>query len=212
VVFEVPDAVRALERLDYTTVWEEHTLYFTANTFRGCLQHAGFDVVSLKTFPYTLENSLVAIARAGAAKGERRSVPRGECERARRFLREFPNVRDRIRRQLDEFDRIAMLGAGHLTGAFLNLYDLADRVAFVVDDNPHKQGLFMPGSRLPILSSSALPENGIDLCLMTVRPEIEEQVALKNRRFVEMGGLLASVFPDSVYSLDRAAKAVGAAS
>ena len=65
VVFEVPDATRALDRLDYTTVWEEHVLYFTPATLRGCLERAGFEVVSLESYPYTLENSLVAIVRAG---------------------------------------------------------------------------------------------------------------------------------------------------
>ena len=64
VVFEVPDAVRALERLDYTTVWEEHVIYFTPCTLCGCLEAAGFEVVSLTTYPYTLENSLVVIARS----------------------------------------------------------------------------------------------------------------------------------------------------
>ena len=44
-----------------------------------------------------------------------------------------------------------MLGAGHLSGAFINLYGLAEQIEFVADDNPNKQGLLMPGSRLPIL-------------------------------------------------------------
>ena len=51
-----------------------------------------------------------------------------------------------------------MLGAGHMTERFVNLYGLAERIEFVVDDSPNKQGLFMPGSRLPILPSSELVE------------------------------------------------------
>ena len=99
-----------------------------------------------------------------------------------------------------------MLGAGHLTGAFLNLYGLADRIEFVADDNPNKQGLFMPGSRLPILASSELLAREIDLCLMSVRPEIEDTVAAKNAAFTARGGVLASVFPDSPYSIERLAE------
>ncbi len=204
VVFEVPDATRALDRLDYTTVWEEHTLYFTPATLRGCLAGHGFEVVSLESYPYTQEDSLVVIARPVPLRQASRVEP-VELARARRFLTEFPRVRDQVRRQLAGRGRIAMLGAGHLTGAFVNLYGLADQIEFVADDNPNKQGLLMPGSRLPILPSSELVARGIDLCLMTVRPEIESAVAAKNVAFTARGSVLASVFPDSPYSLARLA-------
>ena len=149
------DAVRALDRLDYTTVWEEHTVYFSAHTLGGCLTRAGFEVVTLESHPYTLENSLVAIARPGNTPAAA-PPPREEIARAQRFVREFPRVRDRVQRQLRDRGRVAMLGAGHLTGAFVNLYEIADRIEFVADDNANKQGLYMPGSRRPILPSSEL--------------------------------------------------------
>ncbi len=91
--------------------------------------------------------------------------------------------------------------AGHLSGAFINLYGLEPFVEFVADDNPHKHGLFMPGSKAPILPSSELVKQNIGLCLMTVRAEIEDAVAAKNAAFMARGGILASVFPESKYSL-----------
>lgn len=207
IVFEVPDTVRALDRLDYTTVWEEHVLYFSPYTLRGCLEQAGFEVVSLESYPYTLENSLVAIARSTGCQAQPKTGP-GEVARAERFVREFPRVRDRLREQLVGHGRIAMLGAGHLTGAFINLHGLEDQIEFVADDNANKQSLFMPGSRRPILPSSELVSQQIDLCLMTVRPEIEDVVAAKNAAFTSRGGVLASVFPDSPYALSRVLEAV----
>ena len=41
VVFEMPDARRALDRLDYSTIWEEHLFYFTPATIRQALAVAG---------------------------------------------------------------------------------------------------------------------------------------------------------------------------
>src|SRR5262249_25784996 len=168
----------------------------------------GFEIVSLESYPYTLENSLVAIARPATRVGRGLEVNPQDVARARRFIREFPRMRDRIKRQLRGRGRIAMLGAGHLTGAFINLYGLTDRIEFVTDDNANKQGLFMPGSRLPILPSSELVNQEIDLCLMTVRPEIEDAVAERNAAFTARGGVLASVFPDSPYAIARVAEAV----
>jgi hypothetical protein len=207
VVFEVPDVTRALEQLDHTTIWEEHVLYFTPATLRGCLERFGFEVVSLKSHPYTLENSLVVIARP---TGEIRVGPPVRDPAAERFIREFPRCRTRIHDRLGGHARIAMLGAGHMTSAFVDLYELADRIECVVDDNPLKQGHFMPGSRLPIVPSSDLVDRRIDLCLMTVRPEIEAAVAGRNSAFVERGGVLASVFPGSPYSLSRVDTPIGA--
>src|SRR5262249_7150308 len=155
---------------------------------RGCLGRAGFEVVSLNSYPYTLENSLVVIARATNTLATPVADP-ADIARANRFVREFPRVRDRVCRQLRDRGRLARLGAGHLTGAFVNLYGLAEQVEFVADDNANKQGLFMPGSRLPILPSSELVSREVDLCLMTVRPEIEDAVAAKNAAFTARGGL-----------------------
>jgi hypothetical protein len=209
VVFETPDATRALDRLDYTTVWEEHTYYFTPCTLRNCLERHGFEVISLKSYPYTLENSLVVIARANPCPLTVPPSP-SKLDRAQRFLRGFAARKKQLNNQVRNFRSVAILGAGHLTGAFVNLYNLVDCIRFVVDDNPRKQGLFMPGSRLPILPARALLSGNIELCLMTVRPEIEKAVVAKNAEFTRRGGVLASVFPDSPYTLDHFTSLVGA--
>jgi hypothetical protein len=199
VVFEVPDATRALDRLDYSTIWEEHVLYFTPATLESCLERAGFEVISLESYPYTLENSLVAIVRAGRP-AESSPSSADEVDRGRRFIHQYSRTRDRIRESIRSAGRVAILGAGHLSGGFVNLYDLAEDIEFVVDDNPNKQGMFMPGSRLPIVPSSELIRGDIDLCLMSVRPEIEEEVVGRSEAFRLRGGVLASIFPDSPYS------------
>jgi hypothetical protein len=204
-VLEVPDAVRALERCDYSTVWEEHVFYFTPATLRQCLALAGFEVVRLESYHYSLENSLVAVARPAWGPQPLRSPRevRVETERMRRFIDRYPGVRGERAASLRR-GRTALLGAGHHGAAFLNLFRLGTAVDFVVDDDPHKHGLYMPGSRLPILPSSQLVERAVNLCLMTVRPEVEAAVVRKNEAFAARGGRLASIFPDSSYALQAA--------
>jgi hypothetical protein len=204
VVFEMPDARRALERLDYSTIWEEHLFYFTPATIRQALALAGFEVAFLESYHYTLENSLVVVARPQSHPlAASRSDLAEELARADRFVREFPAVRHAHQQRLRTPRKVAVLGAGHLSAAFINLYGLPDVIDFVADDNPKKHGLFMPGSKAPILPSSELVNRDINLCLMTVRPEIEDLVVGRNAAFTTRGGRLASVFPDSRYSLDK---------
>jgi hypothetical protein len=207
VVLEMPDARRALDRLDYSTIWEEHLFYFTPTTIRQALAVAGFEVIFLESYFYTLENSLVVIARPQPQPlAASRTDLTAELARVDRFVREFPAVRHTHQQRLRTQRKRAMLGAGHLSAAFINLYGLADVIDFVADDNPNKHGLFMPGSKAPILPSSELVNRDIELCLMTVRPEIEDLVVGKNAAFTARGGRLASIFPDSRYSLDKLAR------
>jgi hypothetical protein len=209
-LFEMPDARKALERHDYTTVWEEHLFYFTPATLRNCFALAGFEVAYLNRFYYSQEDVLVAVVKSAAGPQPSPLTDRElayEVDRADRFVRSFPRYRDRIRETIAGFARtrgkVAMLGAGHLSGAFINLYGLEDAIDFVADDNAKKHGLFMPGSKAPVRPSSALVARDIKLCLMTVRAEAEDAVAAKNAAFTARGGVLASVFPESKYSLDK---------
>ena len=213
VVFEVPGTCKALVGFDYTTVWEEHLFYFNPVTLRHCFEAAGFEVVYLNSFHYSKEDALVAVVKPAAGTVPLTATPAqlaAEVAIAERFIREFPRVRDGVRAQVNRFTQnggsVAMLGAGHLSGAFINLYGIEAAIDFVADDNPKKHGLFMPGSRAPILPSSELVARGTALCLMTVRAEIEDAVAQKNKAFTDRGGVLASVFPESPYALDASVR------
>lgn len=93
--------------------------------------------------------------------------------------------------------KVALLGAGHLACTFINLLELKDHIEFAVDDNPNKRGLFMPGSRLPILGSEALLDEDIKLCLLTVSPQAESRVIANNESYVKRGGSFSSISPAS---------------
>lgn len=208
IVLEIPDCERALESCDYSTVWEEHTIYFTPATFRGAVPACGLSLIYFKSFPYTLENSLVAI---GQLNGEgTRNDSAGielekEKERAEKFAHGLAGQREKMGDYFARFrrerGRIALLGAGHLAATFINLLQVTEHFDCLVDDNPHKRGLFMPGSRLPIYESKALLDRDIKLCLLSVNAETEDRVIQKNHAFTQAGGTFHSIFPASKYAL-----------
>jgi hypothetical protein len=199
VVFEVPDCTRGLEMCDYSMPWEEHVAYFTPATLSRTLESNGFQLVALLEYPYSHENSIVAICEMTSESPVRHAQNddvRTEVVRADRYSREFPRRQAAYRHALGhEKGRIALFGAGHLSATFVNVLGLSDLFDCVIDDNPCKQGLFMPGSRLPIVSSAALGERQISRCLLTVRPEIEESVRERHRTFTLEGGEMLSIFP-----------------
>jgi hypothetical protein len=207
VLLEVPDCERALELCDYSTLWEEHVLYFTPVTFRNSFSQCGFSLTSFDCYPYTLENSLIGIGRVDSEFHAKppQDLLEGERRRAQHFSRSLANRAERYRRFLADYaptrGPVAMFGGGHLACTFINLLGLKEYIEFVADDHPLKRGLFMPGSRLPIMGSSALVERSIKLALLTVAIESEEKVIQKNQAFAQAGGAFASIFPASRHAL-----------
>jgi hypothetical protein len=207
VVLEAPDCERAFERHEFTTLWEEHIVYFTPETYRRTLANCGFALVDFVVYPYPFENSLVAIARPDERAVRAAASPAPAAERARfhKFAQALPEYGEKIRRYLEDYRRrhgkIALFGAGHLAATYVNIFRLTPLVEFVVDDNPNKQGMFMPGSALPIRGSAALVEENIKLCLLGLSPQSEDKVVAKQGRFVERGGTFASIFATSARAL-----------
>jgi hypothetical protein len=206
VVIEIPDTERALDLCDYSVLWEEHVLYFTPATFRQSFAQCGFTLTSFDCFPYTLENCLLGVARVDPnPKSEPAASPNGELLRAEQFASALAGRRREYWQFLAEHRKtrgaVALFGAGHLAATFINLLGLKKHIDFVADDNPNKRGLFMPGSKLPIISSASLVDHGVKLCLLTVAVESEDRVIQKNRAFVGAGGVFASIFPASKHAL-----------
>ena len=199
-VLEVPDCTPALDTCDYTTLWEEHTVSFTPQTFRGCCHRLNLAVSHVEAFPYAMENSLVAIGQfRGDLAGERLAANALEQElaRAQVFAKQLGACRTLWQQRLtacrESRGRIAVFGAGHLSCTFLNVMGTSPWVEFVVDDHPNKQGLFMSGSHLPIRGSSALLSEGIRLCLLGMGPEGEDRLIQRQALFIERGGVFASL-------------------
>jgi hypothetical protein len=77
--------------------------------------------------------------------------------------------------------RIAAYGAAAKGSTLLNTAAFTtDEIDYVVDRNPHKQGRFMPGSRLPILEPGYVLDDRPDFLLLlawNLRDEIINQMA-----------------------------------
>jgi len=208
-VFEMPDCTKFVRACDYSFIWEEHVAYFSPRTLAGLVGNVGLTVRDCPLYPYPLEDSLVAVV-GNQGPAEARPRAGAELEKAledgRNFARRFAELRTRLQAAFRSWrhqgKRIAIFGAGHLAAKFVNLFSLRDFLECVIDDNPHKQALLMPGSRLPVLGSPALDSRSIDLCLLSLNPESEQKVLAKNQAFVERGGQFLSIFalsPRAVY-------------
>lgn len=211
-VLEVPDSSKFVHSGDYCFLWEEHIAYFSERTLKSFLQGQGAELLAIWRYPYAMEDSLIAVVRCPATGASRRRVSpvlklAEETTIGWRFAEQFNEVRDAYRVHLaalrEQGKRIAAFGAGHLGAKFLNFFGLSEFVECVIDDNPHKDGLCMPGSRLPIVGSAKLYEPCIDLCLLSLSPESEAKLLVSRQDYLEAGGVFRSMFSLSPIALWR---------
>lgn len=207
-LFEMPDCTKFIEACDYSFIWEEHITYFSSRTLAAFVGNANLALQEIVVYPYPLEDSLIGIIRNEAATGAARSALQTLASlltEGEHFSQRYSDIRERLQSLLGSWQRegkrIAVFGAGHLAVKFVNLYALGELIECVIDDHPDKQGLLMPGSRLPIRGSAALGE--IDICLPALNPESERKVMAKHQAFLDRGGRFHSIFalnPNSVYT------------
>ena len=89
-----------------------------------------------------------------------------------------------------------LYGAGCRSSTLINGLKLGHLFDYIVDDQPEKQSLFMPGCRLKISSSDALNDltGG---CFLSVNHENEEKVMKKHKKYIKNGGSFYSLHSPS---------------
>jgi hypothetical protein len=206
IVIELPDCEDSLNGCDYTMLWEEHLYYFTQGSFKTTLALMGFKLEQFEVYPYPMENSLVAVVSVADEKlSVNQCIQANEFSRVAKYVENFNPLKNQVRAYLEHQvamnGKVAFFGAGHLACTFIWLFGLQDFILFVIDDDAHKQGKFMPGSKLPIVSSSALSTDGVKLCMLSVNPLSEDKIIQKHSEFVSEGGSFVSIFPNSPKSI-----------
>ena len=92
-------------------------------------------------------------------------------------------------------DNVLAVAAAAKGNTLLNYAGVrGDLLAYVVDVSPHKQGRFLPGSRIPVVAESELRRQRPDFVIVlpwNLRDEIGEQLAYIG----DWGGRLVTVVP-----------------
>jgi len=193
---EFPHLLRLIEEDQFDTIYHEHYSYFSFTTVRKVFAAHGmtlFDVEELSTHGGSL--------RIYARHDEDDSKPVGERvadllvreETARlNCLKTYSSFSERVQRvkrdllrfliqAKEEGKSIAGYGAAAKGNTLLNYCGVrTDFIDYTVDRSPHKQGRYLPGTRIPIHAPDRLRETRPDYVLIlpwNLKEEIMEQMA-----------------------------------
>ena len=94
-------------------------------------------------------------------------------------------VKSSIEAYLNRFaaKRVAVWGAGHQALAIVALTGIADRIRYVVDSAPFKQGKYTPASHLPVVAPDALRSDPVDAVIVMAASYSDEVAGIIRQRF-----------------------------
>ncbi len=205
-VFEVPDCRDSLKSRDYTSIWEEHILYFTENTLKRLFVNLNFKICYFKKYEYSYENVLILIVKFNGKEEKKKNI----SFKKNKINFSLPNLygdQAKIRNLINKFRindyKICLFGTGHAACTFLNILKLHDLIDLVIDDDVNKQNLFLPNSNLKIQDSSKIKTLSKILIILGVNSESEKKVIikLKNRLYKKIK--FFSIYNKSRYTLSK---------
>jgi SAM-dependent methyltransferase len=209
VTLEFPQLLALVRDAQFDTIYHEHTSYLSLLAVQRVLAAQGLQVWDVQTLP-THGGSLrvwaqhrahprpatpavaAQLAAERAAGLDDDAFYRGQQARAEALkdglLRFLLDCRRRGR-------RVVGYGAAAKGNTLLNFAGVrADLLPFVADASPHKQGLFLPGSRIPVCAPEAIARLRPDVVLI-LPWNLKAEIAAQLRGVAEWGGSFATAVP-----------------
>jgi hypothetical protein len=189
-IIEVQDFTILLEKVLFDTVYHEHYSYFTLSSITNLLEKH-----QLGIFKVEHVNTHGGSIRVYAKNNSVSSLPQG-LQNFSRFsegkatnlqeLLKFQYLVDSVKRRIKDFffDQesqgkvVAGLGAAAKGNTLINFLKLGrDDIRYVFDSAPSKQGLFLPGSHIPVYPLKSLGDFSDIDTLIALPWNIAEELA-----------------------------------
>ena len=209
--FEFPHLANLIRFGQFDTIYHEHYSYLSALFVERLMREVGLEVFDIEAWP-THGGSLrvfvghpgqhaagsgLADTRAIEAKMALGDIDSGSYsafgERVQRLCAALRAFLDQAAAQGRS---VAAYGAPAKGNTFLNVAGIgAERIAFTVDRNPHKQGMLLPGSHIPIHAPECIGEAKPDE-LLILPWNLADEIAEQQAAIRDWGGRFVTAIPE----------------
>lgn len=201
--------VDILDQVAFDTVYHEHVSYWALGPIQRLMRDNGLEVVDVQRLPIHHGQLRFFVQRAGESE-VRESVAQllqYEQERGLRDYETYERFAERvygIRRELTQTlaglresgNRVVGYGApakGNTLLTYLNLG--ADKLDYIVDKSPFKQGRFTPGMHIPVVPTSRLTSDRPEYVLLLAW-NFQDEVLQQQSEYREQGGKFITPVPE----------------
>lgn len=208
-ILETSYLVDVIQKNLLETIFHEHLSYFSVKPLEAFFRRSGMELIDVKRIP-TKGGSLRCIVQL---KGGRRTISPSVAQLIDLetklgidrvdIFRDLSTEIDTLKKQLLSFLRdlkaqgktIAGYGASVGVTTLIYLFDLADMLSFIVDDNPSKQNLFSPGHHISVIPSQSIYERKPDYVLILAWG-YSEPIMRKHQAYLKQGGHFIIPLPE----------------
>ena len=191
---EFPHLLRLMDENQFDTIYHEHFSYFSLVALQPVFARHGLSVFDVEELPTHGGSLRIYVAPAAASRAAHARVGRllaaedvfglSRLERYAAFDDQVKTTKRELLRFLisAKADGRSVVGYGAPAkgNTLLNYCGIRrDFVDYTVDRSPHKQGLLLPGTRIPILAPEKIKETRPDYLLLlpwNLKDEIMQQM------------------------------------
>jgi len=210
ITMEFPHLLRLIEDNQFDTIYHEHFSYFSFITVEKVFNKYGltiFDVEEIPTHGGSLRiyvchsDSPFEIAeRVKELLNREEKIGMNDMAYYQSFSERVKKTKRDILKFLIELKErgcsIAAYGAPAKGNTLLNYCGIGtDFIEYTVDRNPHKQGMFLPGSRIPIYHPDRIKETRPDY-LIILPWNLKEEIMDQCSYIREWGGKFVVLIPE----------------
>ena len=196
ITLEFPHILQLIEKNQFDTIYHEHFSYLSLNTIKRIFEFHNIIIFDVEEIP-THGGSLRIYAKHKINKNfEIKNSVNDLLEKEKdfgllnlSFYLEFSRKVELVKKELIEFfnntkqngKKIVCYGAAAKGNTLLNFCKInKDCIDYVVDNNPHKQGLYLPGSHIPIKNPEEIMKTKPDFILIlpwNIKEEIMKDIS-----------------------------------
>lgn len=189
---ENPSFAVLLQNTLFDTIYHEHYSYLTAHSVREVARAHGLDLVRVDQLPTHGGSNRYWLSRRGQPDESVSATLQAEIEAglfdpntwqafAERATISINGLRTWFMDRKSAGDVVVGYGAAHKGNTFLNAVGEASKtLVYVVDASPEKQGKYLPGSQVPVLSPNKLGSaNPTDVLILpwNIAPELAKLIS-----------------------------------
>lgn len=207
VVVEFPYVRDLIDHGEFDTIYHEHLCYFSVTSAKNLFERHGLHLHDVRRIPIhggslRLYFTLKEEPTQAVAEILREEEDLGLCtiEYYERFADRVTQFRDKARRLIADLKqdgkRLAAYGAAAKGTILLNYIGVNNRtVEYVVDRNPHKQGKYMPGVRVPVDKPSRLIDDRPDYVII-LPWNFKDEIISQQSDYLTSGGRFIVPIPN----------------